>query len=122
MTKKEDSIQMTLREEVNLHTHQITELQNVTEMLRERMMKNAETMVAHSYIMQDVAKICNETAKMQKETREIVDKINVDIFSKRTLFEFASEKLTQPKFLVLLFLALESYTLFPIVFKHFTGW
>jgi hypothetical protein len=116
---------MSVQEEVSLHAHQIKELFEITSDHEQRIQAMSKEVLLNSFLGQENSRRINETLKINNENKEMIDKLNLEAFSKRTLLDFFSEKLTQPKFLILIgciILLADTISIVPIAFKHYTGW
>lgn len=116
---------MSIQEEVNLHEHQIKELFEITDKHEERIQTMNDKVLLNYFVEQENSKAIKETIKLVKENREMIEKINIEAYSRRTILDFLSDRLTQPKFLILLgFLVLlaDTVAIVPMAVKHIMGW
>jgi len=117
---------MKIEDNLQMHSHYIAELFDTTRVIRERTHSINERIGIHTYMLEENGKILIDAIKNLKEVREIMDKINTDFSSRRTIMQFIIDLFDgKPKNWMLFFgllLILEIVLGIPDVFKHFMRW
>ncbi len=116
---------MSIQDEINLHSLQITGLLGTQEIHNDEIMSLSKAVSLISHVQKDQGKNILDCAKQQAETRRIVDKMEYDAKTKRHIIEFIGHTISKPRIMALILgsiLLFDIHSIFTIVFKHFTGW
>jgi hypothetical protein len=117
---------MQTKDDINHHSFiMIEKLSKDIEMLRQRTHDIGQRLSVQDYTIADGVKANKKILTLINENRELIEKLNVESFSRRAVLDFIGEKLSSTKTLIILFCAfivIEAFSITPIIFKHALGW
>lgn len=116
---------MNIKDDLNLHSIILDKALKDIENIRQRIQDMSQTISVHSYMLEQTSEVHKKIINSIKENAEMIDKLNIELFQRRTVLDFISEKLSSTKTLTILFCAFlvaEALSVTPLIFKHFLGW
>lgn len=117
---------MKIEDDLKMHSHYIEELFESDKALRERTHSINERLGIHTFMLEENGKILIDAIKNLKEVREIMDKLNCDYASRRTIMQFVLDIFEgKPKNWLVFFgliVILECVLGMPNILKHLLGW
>lgn len=116
---------MNIKDESNFNSLMLDKLYKDIEALKKRVNETNERISGQSYGIHENAKMLAEILKMTKVNKEMLDVLNIEVYTKRNALDVIADRFTNTKTLIILsiaFVVFEAYSLTPMIFKHLLGW